>query len=200
MPAQHRLGIVDEPLQAKLLKVRGLLREKLGDTNDSVDFLNPAALNPGLDIESNVLFGALPFGKPALRSKIRKSIDEVIDAVQLRAYVVERGLHADVGTSGGKLSTIQRQKLGFARALMKYPDLLVVDEALAPFDFNVRGDLIKGIREHMRGRGIIWALESASSVEHFEEVVVMESGRILEQGRTQELMERDGPLKTLLAN
>ena len=83
---------------------------------------------------------------------------------------------------------------------MKYPDLLVVDEALAPFDFNVRGDLIKGIREHMRGRSIIWALESASSVEHFEEVVVMESGRILEQGRTQELMERDGPLKTLLAN
>jgi len=200
VPAQHRLGIVDDSLQAKLLKVRGLLREKLGDTNDSVDFLDPVSLNPGLDVESNVLFGALPFGKPALRSKIRKSIDEVIDAVDLRAYVMELGLHAEVGTSGGKLSSIQRQKLGFARALMKHPDLLVVDEALAPFDFNVRGSLIKGIREHMRGRGIIWALESASSVEHFEEVVVMESGRILERGRTQELMERDGPLKTLLEN
>ncbi len=200
VPAQHRLGIVNDSLQAKLLKVRGLLREKLGDTNDSVDFLDPASLNPGLDVESNVLFGALPFGKPALRSKIRKSIDEVIDGVDLRAYVMELGLYAEVGTSGGKLSSIQRQKLGFARALMKHPDLLVVDEALAPFDFNVRGSLIKGIREHMRGRGIIWALESASSVEHFEEVVVMESGRILERGRTQELLERDGPLKTLLEN
>ena len=200
VPAQHRLGIVDDSLQAKLLKVRGLLREKLGDTNDLVDFLDPASLNPGLDIESNVLFGALPFGKPALRSKIRKSIDEVIDAVELRAYVMALGLDAEVGTSGGKLSSIQRQKLGFARALMKHPDLLVVDEALAPFDFNVRGNLIRGIREHMRGRGIIWALESATSVEHFEEVVVMESGRILERGRTQELMERDGPLKTLLEN
>ncbi|HAA35697.1 MAG TPA: ABC transporter ATP-binding protein [Gammaproteobacteria bacterium] len=200
VPAQHRLGIVDDSLQAKLLKVRGLLREKLGDANDSVDFLDPASLNPGLDIESNVLFGALPFGKPALRSKIRKSIDEVIDAVELRAYVMALGLDAEVGTSGGKLSSIQRQKLGFARALMKHPDLLVVDEALAPFDFNVRGSLIKGIREHMRGRGIIWALESASSVEHFEEVVVMEAGRILERGRTQELMARDGPLKTLVEN
>lgn len=199
VPAQHRLGIVDESLQSKLLRVRGNLREKLGDANDSVDFLNPTTLNRGLDIESNVMFGALPFGKPALRSKIRMNIDEVIDAVQLRAYVVERGLHVDVGLSGGKLSSIQRQKLGFARALMKHPDLLVVDEALAPFDLNVRGDLIKCIREHMRGRGIIWALESPSSVEHFEEVVVMESGRILERGRTQELMERDGPLKVLLA-
>ena len=123
----------------------------------------------------------------------------MIDRVDLRAYVMELGLHAEVGTSGGKLSSIQRQKLGFARALMKHPDLLVVDEALAPFDFNVRGSLIKGIREHMRGRGII-KRESASSVEHFEEVVVMESGRILERGRTQELMERDGPLKTLLEN
>jgi len=114
--------------------------------------------------------------------------------------VMALGLDAEVGTSGGKLSSIQRQKLGFARALMKHPDLLVVDEALAPFDFNVRGSLIKGIREHMRGRGIIWALESASSVEHFEEVVVMEAGRILERGRTQELMARDGPLKTLVEN
>ena len=198
VPAQHRLGVVDDTLQTQLLEVRKLLREKLGLENTSVDFLNPAALNPGLDIESNVLFGALPFGKPALRSKIRKSIDEVIDAVELRAFVIEIGLDADVGTSGGKLSSIQRQKLGFARALMKNPDLLVVDEALAPFDFNVRGDLIQSIREHMRGRGIFWALESASSVEYFEDVIVMESGKILEQGSTQDLMSRDGPLKTLL--
>ena len=81
---------------------------------------------------------------------------------------------------------------------MKNPDLLVVDEALAPFDFNVRGDLIQSIREHMHGRGIFWALESASSVEYFEDVIVMESGKILEQGSTQDLMSRDGPLKTLL--
>ena len=199
VPAQHRLGIVDDALQTQLLEVRKLLRESLGPESTSVDFLNPAALNPGLNIESNVLFGALPFGKPALRSKIRKNIDEVIDAVELRAFVIELGLHADVGTSGGRLSSIQRQKLGFARALMKNPDLLVVDEALAPFDFNVRGDLIKSIREHMHGRGIFWALESASSVEYFEDVIVMESGKILEQGSTQELMSRDGPLKALLA-
>ena len=199
VPAQHRLGIVDEPLQTQLLEVRKLLRETLGQENTSVDFLNPVALNPGLDIESNVLFGALPFGKPALRSKIRKSIDEVIDAVELRSFVVELGLDADVGTSGGRLSSIQRQKLGFARALMKNPDLLVVDEALAPFDFNVRGDLIKSIREHMHGRGIFWALESAGSVEHFEDVIVMESGKVLEQGKTEDMIARDGPLKTLLA-
>ncbi|MDP6552474.1 MAG: ABC transporter ATP-binding protein [Arenicellales bacterium] len=199
VPAQHRLGIVDEPLQAQLLEVRKLLRETLGQENTSVDFLNPVALNPGLDIESNVLFGSLPFGKPALRSKIRNSIDEVIAAVGLRSLVVELGLNADVGTSGGKLSSMQRQKLGFARALMKNPDLLVVDEALAPFDFNVRGDLIKSIREHMHGRGIFWALESAGSVEHFEDVIVMESGKILEQGKTDEMAARNGPLKTLLA-
>ena len=79
---------------------------------------------------------------------------------------------------------------------MKNPDLLVVDEALAPFDFNVRGGLIKSIREHMHGRGIFWALESASSVEYFEDVIVMESGKMLEQGSTQDLRTREGLLKT----
>ena len=109
------------------------------------------------------------------------------------------GHHPNRPKAGHALTFKLDQLVGAGQALMKHPDLLVVDEALAPFDLNVRGDLIKGIREHMRGRGIIWALESASSVEHFEEVVVMESGRILERGRTQELMECDGPLKALLA-
>ena len=199
-PARHRLGIIDESVQQRLLKVRGMLRDELGPDNDSVNFLNAQAFNPGLNIESNVLFGAMPFGKPAVRETIRREIDEAITAAGLREYVIELGLTADVGNAGGRLSSIQRQKLVIARALMKDPDLLVVDEALGPLDFNARSQIIKNVCEFMSGRGVLWVLETPALAREFEDVIVMGSGRILEQGKSEALEQQDGPFKDLLTD
>tara|TARA_B100000959_G_scaffold267802_1_gene311711 strand:- start:77 stop:2758 length:2682 start_codon:yes stop_codon:yes gene_type:complete len=199
-PARHRLGIIDESVQQRLLKVRGMLREELGSDNDSVKFLDAQAFNPGLNIESNVLFGAMPFGKPAVRETIRDAIDEAIAATGLREYVIELGLTADVGNAGGRLSSIQRQKLVIARALMKDPDLLVVDEALGPLDFNARSQIIKNVCEFMNGRGVLWVLETPALAREFEDVIVMGSGRILEQGKSQALEQQNGPFKALLTD
>ena len=199
-PARHRLGIIDESVQQRLLKVRGMLRDKLGSDNDSVNFLDAQAFNPGLNIESNVLFGAMPFGKPAVRETICREIDEAITAAGLREYVIELGLTADVGNAGGRLSSIQRQKLVIARALMKDPDLLVVDEALGPLDFNARSQIIKNVCEFMNGRGVLWVLETPALAREFEDVIVMGSGRILEQGKSEALEQQDGPFKALLTN
>lgn len=199
-PARHRLGIIDESVQQRLLKVRGMLRDELGSDNDSVNFLDAQAFNPGLNIESNVLFGAMPFGKPAVRETICDAIDEVIAATGLREYVIELGLTADVGNAGGRLSSIQRQKLVIARALMKDPDLLVVDEALGPLDFNARSQIIKNVCEFMSGRGVLWVLETPALAREFEDVIVMGSGRILEQGKSQALEQQDGPFKALLTD
>ena len=199
-PARHRLGIIDESVQQRLLKVRGMLREELGSDNDSVKFLDAQAFNPGLNIESNVLFGAMPFGKPAVRETICGAIDEAITAAGLREYVIELGLTADVGNAGGRLSSIQRQKLVIARALMKDPDLLVVDEALGPLDFNARSQIIKNVCEFMNGRGVLWVLETPALAREFEDVIVMGSGRILEQGKSEALEQQDGPFKALLTS
>lgn len=199
-PARHRLGIIDESVQQRLLKVRGMLRDELGSDNDSVNFLDAQAFNPGLNIESNVLFGAMPFGKPAVRETICREIDEAITAAGLREYVIELGLTADVGNAGGRLSSIQRQKLVIARALMKDPDLLVVDEALGPLDFNARSQIIKNVCEFMNGRGVLWVLETPALAREFEDVIVMGSGRILEQGKSEALEQQDGPFKALLTN
>ncbi len=199
-PARHRLGIIDESVQQRLLKVRGMLRDELGPDNDSVNFLDAQAFNPGLNIGSNVLFGAMPFGKPAVREAIRREIDEAITAAGLREYVIEFGLTADVGNAGGRLSSIQRQKLVIARALMKDPDLLVVDEALGPLDFNARSQIIKNVCEFMSGRGVLWVLETPALAREFEDVIVMGSGRILEQGKSEALEQQDGPFKALLTD
>ncbi|MGE4648915.1 MAG: ATP-binding cassette domain-containing protein [Arenicellales bacterium] len=199
-PARHRLGIIDESVQQRLLKVRGMLRDELGSDNDSVTFLDAQAFNPGLNIESNVLFGAMPFGKPAVRETIRREIDEAIVATGLREYVIELGLTADVGNAGGRLSSIQRQKLVIARALMKDPDLLVVDEALGPLDLNARSQIIKNVCEFMSGRGVLWVLETSALAREFENVIVMGSGRILEQGKAEALEQQNGPFKALLTD
>ena len=137
---------------------------------------------------------------PAVRETICDAIDEVIAATGLREYVIELGLTADVGNAGGRLSSIQRQKLVIARALMKDPDLLVVDEALGPLDFNARSQIIKNVCEFMSGRGVLRVLETPALAREFEDVIVMGSGRILEQGKSQALEQQDGPFKALLTD
>jgi putative ABC transport system ATP-binding protein len=114
--------------------------------------------------------------------------------------VIELGLTAGMGNAGGRLSSIQRQKLVIARALMKDSDLLVVDEALGPLDFNARSQIIKNVCEFMNGRGVLWVLETPALAREFEDVIVMGSGRILEQGKSEALEQQDGPFKALLTN
>ncbi len=137
---------------------------------------------------------------PVVRETIRRAIDEAITAAGLREYVIELGLTADVGNAGGRLSSIQRRKPVTARALMKDPDLLVVDEALGPLDFNARSQIIKNVCEFMSGRGVLWVRETPALAREFEDVIVMGSGRILEQGKSQALQQQGGPFKALLTD
>ena len=86
-----------------------------------------------------------------------------------------------------RLSSVQRQKLGIARALLKNPDILIVDEAVAVMDGATQQRLLDNILRHRDGRGVIWTLQRPSMARNFERLVVMQSGRLLEQGSFEEL-------------
>ena len=138
-----------------------------------------------------MLFGTVPYGKPAVQKAIEETIDAAIQAVELRAFIISLGLEFNVGPAGNRLSQIQRQKLAFARGLLKNPDLLVVDEALGAFDFNARSRFVGAIRGFMKGKGLLWALESPSLADQFDQVIVMQSGNIVETGKSSDLMKGD---------
>ncbi len=102
-----------------------------------------------------------------------------------------------IGERGCKLSAGQRQRIALARAFVRDPDVLILDEATNALD-NVSEEAIKKALERVRGRRSLFVIaHRLSTVMHADLIVVLENGRIVEQGRFQELVDRGGPFATL---
>ena len=100
---------------------------------------------------------------------------------------------APVGIAGSRLTVVQRQKLGLARCLMKGPDLLIVNDAITAVDPAGQKAIMENLFHDFEARGLVWVLNRAEQARHFHRALVMESGKIVEQGRIEDL-NRPGKL------
>ena len=124
---------------------------------------------------------------------------EVLDQLGLRETVIKVGLDYEVGIGGKRLSSTQRQKLGLARALLKDPDLLIINEATAVMDGGTQSRVMSAILEARQGRGVIWTLNRANGARRFDRVLVMRNGRLVEQGTFSDLENEGSELHSLMA-
>ena len=191
-PARHRLGAIDDALQQRILKARKAFAENLPDEyRVAVEFFNADDFNAAASLQDNILFGKLAYGQARGAERVGEIIADVIDDLNLRTAVMEVGLSFHVGIGGGRLSSTQRQKLGIARAVLKRPDILILNEATASLDGAAQTAVLAGLRQEFEGRGLVWAVHRPSMARDFDRVFVMKSGRVVEQGIFAEL-DREG--------
>lgn len=124
----------------------------------------------------------------------------MLNELGLRDAVVEAGLEYNVGVGGKRLPSSQRQKLGIARALIKRPELLVVNEAVAVFDGRTQDRILANILASADGRGVIWIANRPSQAGSFDHVLVMQSGKVSAQGTPAELSKSGGLYSELMAS
>ena len=196
--ARHRLGLITEPIQQRILEARARIHEMSKSQDLGIEFFNEQSFNPRISIQDNILFGKLAYGQANAQQKINSLIADVVNSLGLREDVIQVGLNYEVGVAGGRLSSIQRQKLGVARALLKAPDLLIVNQALAGLDTASERRLIENIRKTMDNRGILWILGRVQLAELFDSVIVMERGKLLEQGPFSALQSSNEHFQQLL--
>ena len=190
--AQHRLGIVTEELQQKILTARERFAADLPrELSDAIEFFDPDAYNAAAALQDNILFGKLAYGQAEGPSRVGALIAETLDDLHLRGSVMEAGLEFQVGVGGGRLSTVQRQKLALARALLKHPDLLIANEATSAMDPSVQDRIAESLLKSRDGKGVIWIVNRAPMAAKFDRVVVFSEGRVAEQGQYSDL-NRDG--------
>ena len=125
-------------------------------------------------------------------------LHDVLEELQLRPQVVSIGLSYQVGVGGARLSSSDRQKVAIARALLKRPAVLILDQAAAVLDGGSQNRVVNSILECRRGRSVFWALQRNDLAERFGHVLVMERGRLVEQGRFADLKSSGGALQRLL--
>ncbi len=198
--ARHRLALVDEDVATKVVQARKGIARRLAERDPgAVAFYRPDAYNAAASLQDNILFGRLAYGQAMAEEIVGRAVSEVLDQLGLRATVIEVGLDYQVGVGGKRLSPAQRQKIGLGRALLKRPDVLIVNDALAVLDSASQVRLLHRILEHRRGRGVIWTLQRPNSAEYFDRVLVMRDGRLVEQGSFAELNKPGSVLSGFMA-
>jgi ABC-type multidrug transport system fused ATPase/permease subunit len=133
----------------------------------------------------------IAFGRPdAEQSQIR----EAAAAVGAEEFISElsHGYDTEVGERGAQLSSGQRQLIAFARALIADPRILILDEATSNVDLHTEGRIEAGLRRLLAGRTSIVIAHRLSTIRQAGRIVVIEHGRIIEQGTHDELIALGG--------
>jgi energy-coupling factor transporter ATP-binding protein EcfA2 len=199
-PARHRLGLVDEALQVRVLEARRLFREHLPEElRGSVAFFDAERYTAAASLQDNILFGKIAYGQAQANERIGELITEVLNELGLHERVVEVGLQAPTGVGGGRLSLAQRQKLALARALLKRPELLILYDATASLDPSEQQAILDELLREFAGASLIWAVSRSDWAEKFDQVLIMRGGRVVEQGRYEELNRDGSALHELIA-
>jgi len=105
-----------------------------------------------------------------------------------------QGLETYVGERGIKLSGGERQRVAIARAILKNAPILVLDEATSSLDSQSEVLIQDALNNLMKGKTVIVIAHRLSTIQKMDRIIVVEEGKILEQGSHKELLEKDGSL------
>jgi ATP-binding cassette, subfamily B, multidrug efflux pump len=108
------------------------------------------------------------------------------------------GYDTMLGERGINLSGGQKQRAALARALARRPSIVVLDDALSAVDTHTEADILRGLRDALKGRTAIIASHRVSAVRDASWIIVLDEGRIVEQGRHAQLLAAGGRYWTLL--
>jgi subfamily B ATP-binding cassette protein MsbA len=143
-------------------------------------------------IANNIALGSL--GTP------RASIEQAAKIANAHNYIVqkEEGYDTNIGDRGTKLSGGERQRLTIARAVLKNPPILILDEATSSLDTESERLVQDALDNLMHDRTSIVIAHRLSTVRHADEIIVLNKGTIAERGRHEELIAKDGIYRKLV--
>ncbi|MGO4818951.1 ABC transporter ATP-binding protein [Flavobacterium sp. W22_SRS_FP1] len=130
--------------------------------------------------------------------------DEIIEALKIaNAYEfvkdLPKGIYTNIGDSGNKLSGGQKQRLSIARAVLKNPPIMILDEATSALDTESEKFVQVALENMMQNRTSIVIAHRLSTIQKADSIVVMQKGKIVEQGTHDELIAQDGMYNKLVS-
>jgi ABC-type multidrug transport system fused ATPase/permease subunit len=199
-PGRHPLVVLSHVLEGLLLQGRAMFAEHIGtDDPGGVTFFRREDYLYSMTVMDNILFGRVKTTSQKILDQIQKTIISLLIEEDMLERVLEIGLDFQVGSMGDRLSGGQRQKVALARAFLKEPPILILDEATAALDNASQTRIQNLLESKWKGRStVISVVHRLDIIKNFDKVAVMKAGRIVETGSYAALMEKKGMLYELV--
>jgi subfamily B ATP-binding cassette protein MsbA len=143
-------------------------------------------------IKNNLLLG--------VESATDEQVIEALKVANAWEFVKDlpNGIDTNIGDSGNKLSGGQKQRISIARAVLKNPPIMVLDEATSALDTESESLVQKALENMMKNRTSIVIAHRLSTIQNADTIVVLQKGKIIEQGKHDELLAKNGTYKKLV--
>ncbi len=198
------IGIVGPTGAGKSTLIRQLLREF--NVSDGNVFLDGEAIDTYKIDDVRNLVGYVPQSHILFKKSVDENIligkPEAVDtelqhAIKIADFkkdipFLNEGLNTIVGEQGATLSGGQKQRLSIARALVKNPDILILDDSLSAVDAKTEETIIAHLKEHRENKTNIIVAHRFSAVISANKIIVMQDGKIAQMGTHKELLGEDG--------
>lgn len=176
------------PLDRHMLQVNGVPYEDvaLETVRGWTGYVSQEHLLFSKTVRDNILFGAGTATEAELQEAIR------LASFTTDITMLDQGLETLVGERGVTLSGGQKQRLSIARAMLKKPKLLLLDDSLSAVDAKTESHIIEAIRTNREQATTLIVAHRLSAVAHADEILVLQDGQVTERGTHEQLMDHKG--------